>query len=241
MKIYLKKLSVVVLIFLMSLILLSTNVLAAGKNQPWLDYSGSFRYTNSDSSYSLSLYGITISGVKYIDGTYETDIANDPILGASIYIGTLYNSPSPDNLHFDDTAGAGGGAVTFEIKDDSYTYLTATLDPFDVTTADPWPFAYMNSTWILDNINNVTINPNGDAPNSRYLSELKTRKEPANLNITFTFGSTPYDFTADSWGSIQGTLAAGPEPVSSILFVIGSAPLAFRCYRRQKRKQASNS
>jgi hypothetical protein len=224
-------------IFLMTVFITicSSVSFAVTPQQPYLDYTGNFNYVQSTNALTFS--SIVMSKVTYLDGTTESYSTSplDPILGATINIGTLYNSASPGNLHFDD--GSGGG-VMFQISDGTYTYLTATLSPVDVNMpAGPFvPIANINPNLDLFNLSNIWINPL--ITNSKYLDELRTigangPNGVMNFNTSFTFYSgAPYNFTHDSNGQIQGLVTA-PEPVSSVLFLSGG--MLFWARRFKKR------
>jgi hypothetical protein len=248
-----KKLSrwVGVIIFLTSLLLLSTTTLAADRFPPYLDYVGDFTYYDGsggkpENRWLLTLYNIAITQVTYGDGSYASDSynpLNEPIVDAYIYIGNLYNDNYPNNLIFGPTQPSGGitGPVSFEIRDDTYTYLIATLDYFEATI-DPIFGTRVNPHYNLDNIYDITFNPDGNAPYSRYIEELETaynNGQPVNLFMDFAFNQGSGDFTDDSLGTISGQIVTTPEPVSSILFVSGGAILALRRYWKRKKQSPS--
>ena len=167
---------------------------------------------------------------------------SDPITNAVISIGTLYNSSYPNNLYFDNTAGSGGGPVSFTISNGSTIYLTAQLNNFIIT--DGLFGTQLNPLWdnTVSNLTNITFTPNG----SQYIEELQTSYlSHGYLNLamdfTFTSGSSGggWAFSDDASGSIQGKMAVTPEPVSSILFVAGGATLAFRRYLKKRKKLIS--
>lgn len=244
-------------------ILLSNNVLAATPLPPYLDYVGDFNYcdgTNKGESWCtasgkpensypyrwlLTFSSMEVTQAIYTDGTYISDTYNpyglpyDPILGSFFEIGNLYNDVPSNNLIFGPTQPSGGitGPVTFKITDGTYTYLTATLDYF-IVTRDIFG-TQLNPGYNLDNIYDITFDPNGNAPYSQYIAELESAYNsgtPVNFYTDFTFTTGSGDFTNDSRGTVQGQIAVTPEPVSSILFVTGGATLAFKHYRKRKKK-----
>ncbi len=244
MKISHKKILVGALMLLVSIFLLSTGSFAAGPYKPYLNYSGKFSYT--DSTHTLLLNTISFGKVTYLDGSSVACLSStDPICGTgtTILISNLYNTAT-DNWNFNN--GSGGG-VTFQIKDSTYTYLNATLQPLSVTGAGSppgtIPAAFLNTGLTDFNLTNVSY---GNAPSgySSYLDELKSVVSTGeamqySISFSFTSGGTvqpKYDFKGENAaGTINGIVSA-PEPLSSMLFVAGGATLIFRHYSRKKVK-----
>lgn len=138
-----------------------------------MDFVADFNYNNGkggppDERYLLTFSSWNITGGNYIDGSYFGE-GSDPITGAVITIGNLYNSEYPDNLYFDDTAGSGGGPVSFTISDGTTTYLSATLNNFLVT--DNSFGTNLNPLWNnnIANLTDITFTDNG----SQYIQQLQ--------------------------------------------------------------------
>jgi hypothetical protein len=249
MRISLGRIFVFAIVLIASIVLLSGSVTAA--NLPLLDYTGNFDYLYSHQEcnswkkngtcngyetvydWNLTFPSINITGGNYMDGSYFGD-GTDAITNAYFQFGSLYNDDSPSNLSFDNTAGTGGGPVSFSITDGTNTFLSGTLGNFVI--ADD----FFGTNLYSGSITNVTY---GSAPYSQYISELQLTNEPFNLDMNFVTTSGPSGsgsaFTADSSGTVGGKLEAGnmsvaPEPLSSILFLSGSAALALRSYRKKK-------
>ncbi len=227
-----KKSIFTIMLVIASLILFSINAIASGPYEPYLNYSGQFTYT--DSSNKLTFANTAFSTVTYLDGSSETYSGSplDPILGASIYIGDLFNTTT--NTHFDN--GSGGG-VTFEIKDGSYTYLSATLTSMDFMLVGGGfiPTALSNVQLNSFNLTNVSF---GSGFSSQYIDELTHVGSPnMQFSSTFSFNppsTPPYNFIASSSGSMMGIVSA-PEPISTALFLAGGLTIGLRHIVRRKK------
>lgn len=249
MKTYAKKLQTMILIVIATFFVLSTSVSA--QVLPQATFNGTINYTYSD--YLLEINPLNITDILYVNGT---DFASDawtppwvdpePILDASIYIGNLYNDEDqdsdPDNMGWnrifgpDQPSGGDTGPVSFSIIDyngagseDDVVYMTGWLDYFEITTDE-----IVNPNFSLINVYGVTYSANG----SRYIEELQgVCSDCAVFQIhDFTFGvNDSTNFTGDVTStSILGTVTAGPEPVSSILFMAGGATFAFRRFWKKR-------
>ncbi len=228
-----KKSIFTIVLVVASLILFSINAIAAGPYEPYLNYSGQFTYTNS--SNKLTFANTAFSEVTYLGGSSETYSVSplDPILGASIYIGDLFNSAA-NSTHFDN--GSGGG-VTFEIKDGTYTYLTATLTAMDfVFPVGPFaPVALSNIPLTTYNLTHMSY---GSGFSSQYITELMNIDVPGmQFSSSFSFNPPsfpPYNFVSNSNGTMMGIVSA-PEPISTALFLAGGLTIGLRHFVRRKK------
>ncbi|MDP3297283.1 MAG: hypothetical protein Q8N09_06805 [Thermodesulfovibrionia bacterium] len=244
-----KKFLAGVFILLTSILLLSSNVLAAYPYLPYLDYVANFSYNDGVGGSNANKYKLTfntwnITGGNYASGSYFGE-GSDLITGAVITIGNLYNDTYNQNLIFGNTNNGGTGAngvtgpVSFTISDGTTTYLSALLNNFIIT--DGSFGTQLNPLWdhTTANLTNITFTANG----SQYIQELQASYQTngyLNLGMDFTFTSGTsgggYAFSNDASGSIQGKMAVTPEPLSSILFITGGATLAVRRYFKKKGK-----
>lgn len=242
---------------ILSLFVIITCLLTAGNtfavtplDAPTLQYSGNFdyQYSHTESGdcnswkkngtcdgyepdvlvndWSLLFSGITVGNVN--------GGISDSIYGANINIGNLYNSDNPGNLTFGSTPG-GTGPVSFSITEGDTTYMTAELSNFNVVYDVMLDSKILNANFDLDNINNVIF----DNGSSQYIDDLSTaynNGSPINFSMDFTFttGTISEDFTDDGTGQVAGSMvvtsapAVAPEPVSSLLFLVGGVTMAFR-------------
>ncbi len=249
------KLSVCVLILTASFFLMSSTAVAVDLINPYFNFVGFFDYY-ADSDW-LELTDFDITQVTYLDTTSSN---SDAISGANvewIFIGDLlYNDPSVDNLDF-------GGPARFEIKDTvtNEVFLTASLSNFQLSqecSTVPWlpdncpPDPYydptLNIDYTLNSLWGLVVDPNYATSSSQYIQELGSvlnRDDGVvyNTDIKFEFtfhdGSEDNQFIGNGNGELSGKLVLMPEPVSSILFMAGSATLAIRRYFRKRNKEIS--
>ncbi|RJQ20542.1 MAG: hypothetical protein C4560_04910 [Nitrospiraceae bacterium] len=226
---------VAVLVLFVSIFLLSNIAVADTLYFPWLDFAGSFSYTNGNcgnaSKCKLTFSNWNITGGQYLDGSYFGE-GSDPVTGATFSIGTLYNQKSPANLTFDGTYSASTTSpVSFTISNGGITYLTAQLNNFVIT--DSLFGTQLNPLYdhTKSNLTNITFNANGSA----YITQLETSYNThgyINLGMDFSFNSgssgSGTAFTDNAAGSVSGKMVVTPEPVSIILFIAGGATLAAR-------------
>ncbi|MBI4681851.1 MAG: hypothetical protein HY757_01965 [Nitrospirae bacterium] len=250
MKMTVNRIAVIPICFVACIILLSSSVFASSPIYPYLDYNGQFWYCNGSTSgdqawcnsgqgnkdgldfndFSLN-FDLNVSQVVYMDGTAST---SDPIVNAKINIGTLYNS-SANPLTFGASSGS-TDTVDLSIVIGGITYLTAKVANFNVANLG---FGYkLNQYWDTNTLWGVTYYHYDIAdPNySRYIAEQKSLLDNYNwftdirMDFDFTSGS---NFSSDSYGSIGAPgskIAALPEPLSALLFIIGGATFSFRRY-----------
>jgi hypothetical protein len=162
-------------------------------------------------------------------------------------------------------SGGNTGPVDFSIKDlDGFTYLTGQFSNYVVTPEECTDFGppigvvcvpprlnwdwSQNSLWSyeIDPAALAITNPSDDhySPYIQQLGALLDSGQVINsdmqMQFDFSVGSADNQFVGDSEGSIvSGKIAVLPEPVSSMLFIAGSATLLVRRYFRKKNNQNS--
>jgi hypothetical protein len=182
---------------------------------------------------TLTLSNATVSLIDFLDGTYTTSDAVDPLIGASIYVGGDLTSPGdktspPPGEPF--TAVDPGGVGSFTVTEGGNTYLTGTL-------STPIDFNPIGTGYTRAVITVTDIDTSMDTSGSRYISEIAGLSE-LTFDITLAVTSGNNLFTMDSSGSYQGKLigaaTAVPEPSSLVLLVSGMLGLVITRRNRAK-------
>jgi hypothetical protein len=193
----------------------------AQHNPPYATYSGTFSYNATTNLLTFDTSSITM--VQYTDNSFDF-FPNDPIRYAHFEIGGLYNGGA-SSLDFG--ASAGSGPVSFALVEGSTSYISGLLDSISFQTVGT-----SSAKLEFGHISNLTID---NSAGSRYLTEVGSND--LSLFMSLTFNSGPNDFAADASGMIAGQLGSTPppvvpEPVSSLLFVVGGATLAVKRFRK---------
>lgn len=238
MKKYRKSILMIMVLFA-SLLLMSTAAMAQGL--PYANYGGGFDFDKTTGY--MTFNSMSLLTLVYDDGAggmaipYAMNPYNDPLVSLDgeylgyLNLGTfqqdavnqnLFNATSGSNLSITSVDGYGYGTATI--------YLTGNLNSFEVINdSNGWHF---NSSYNLNNVSNVALAGPGD---SEFANEFAANSaafgNKANLSMSFTF-SGPDGFGASTAGTAGGIIAA-PEPVSSVLFIIGGAVIGFNRFRKK--------
>lgn len=234
-----RKSILMIIVLFASLILMSTAAMAQGL--PYASYGGGFDF-NKTTGY-LTFNSLMLNSLVYDDGAggmaipWVMDPYNDPLVSdwgayeGYLNLGTfqqdssnqnLFHAMSSNNLSITSVDVYGGGTAT--------TYLTGHLNSFEVINdSNGWHF---NSSYNLNNVSDVAL---AGPTDSEFTNEFVANTSPgnkANLSMSFTFSSGSNGFGASTAGSAGGIIAA-PEPVSSVLFIIGGAVIGFNRFRKK--------
>jgi len=243
--------SVFVLILIAGIFLFSINVFAV--TPPYFTSSGNFAYDVDTNKLSINISSLGL--LYYADGTIgigSTSPTADPLvktprgwfeLGTddpTNPLGTHTSNIFNGGLNSNQFGPSAGSTGLFDFRLYDYltnTRLTAKVNNFTVVQNGLlWE---VNVGFNLDNLQNITVNPN--SPYSKFINDINAlgSNPSGNLYMKFNFGTQPAGFTADTSGSVSSTVSFAPEPVSSILFVTGGVALAFRRYLRKRNQQIS--
>ena len=237
MKACLTKIFVIAVALLVGCLVFTAN--SEAQTSPYFTYTGTFGYDAGTNALSVSVS--TIGLLRNIDGGFSFSYMQDPIVGGHFVLGNLYNGDntgSGENWIFGPTPGGTSGLVSF-ILYDYYGNQRLTADVSNFTVSQNGSSIEMNTSFNMYNVSHISTDTN--TPASEFISDVNSYNPVGgNLSMVFNFGGGgATDFTETNSGSISGTFAVAPEPVSAILFVSGGAVLAFRRFNKRRVNQVS--